>query len=364
MEQTDSKTPEWYEDDEIQKMLNRIEEKKQLESAPEFPEESFEMYSEAPLEFEDMAASLREDLEEVYTLTGTLSRFSPDYPAACRILEKMIRRMGSYCMTKAVLEQKGFEFPALKNLDLKDFYSMVSFNFRKTRAAYHDGKKQQDCADMGLLALECRWVDLAEQLKATGEKIRLIRSGKISADSMLERARMFQGEKGIRRSSSNTRAASGKGRSLPVLGSVARQMIAERKEALKAMKEDMRRIPGIGVFREAQPFRPSKQMLALIRQDEEREAAERRASEREMLEKFRKGEVSMSGTEIPHKAPLPEKKSADNRSMKKSRKQRRKEEAMARMLERDTEEILRRTKEIYGARFEAMKAAKNPSGGS
>ena len=75
------------------------------------------------------------------------------------------------CVTKAVLEQEGFEFPRLKDLDLKDLYCMVSFNFRKTRTAYHDSERLKGCADMGLLEQECRLVDLAERLQATEEKI-------------------------------------------------------------------------------------------------------------------------------------------------------------------------------------------------
>ena len=123
--------------------------------------ETFEVFSEAPLTFEEMAAGMREDLEKVYTLTGTLNRYSADYPLVCRQLERMIRRMGSCCVTKAVLEQKGFEFPALKDLNVKDLYCMVSFNFRKTRTAYHDSERLKGCADMGLLELECHFIKIS-----------------------------------------------------------------------------------------------------------------------------------------------------------------------------------------------------------
>lgn len=322
------KLPDWMEEDpDIQKMLKQIHLEKQLESETEFPPESFEEFSEAPLEFEDMAASLREDLEDVYTMTGTINRYSPDYPAACAILEKMIRRMGSFCVTKAVLEQKGFAFPSLKDLDLKDLYCMVSFNFRKTRTAYHDGKRLKGCADMGMLALECRWVDLAEQLKATGEKIRLIRSGKINVDSMLERAEMFKGgQDGSRMKAKTTRMGTGKARSLPVIGSVARQMIAEKKEALKSMNEQMPGMPGVRMFREARPFGPSKKGMELIRQDEERARAEEEAEENEMLEMISRGEVPIYGTPIPASTGHPSRVRED----KKARKKRRREAALAR----------------------------------
>ena len=132
--------PDWDEFDNAFAMAHAKREDQFMPTEDGFPAESFEEFSEAPLEFEEMAAALRRDLDEVYSLTGTLNRFSPDYVSCGKVLEKMIRRMGSFCVTKAVLEQKGFDFPVLKNLDLKDLYCMVSFNFRKTRCAFLDGK--------------------------------------------------------------------------------------------------------------------------------------------------------------------------------------------------------------------------------
>ncbi len=264
MKQENHDIPDWLEND-VRNVIDQVRLEEELSSAPEYPAESFEEFSEAPLDFEEMAEALRDDLEKVYELTGTLSRFSPDYPATCRVLEKMIRRLGSYCVTKAVLEQKGFTFPKLRDLDLKDLYCMVSFNFRKTRAAYHDGDRLNNCADMGLLALECRWVDLAEQLKATGEKIHLIRSGKIRADSILERAEMFKGGKENRRSSSRRVKGSEKAHSLPVLSSIARLMIAERKKALKALRSEMSHARP---FYPPRPFEPSREMLEMCLRDE------------------------------------------------------------------------------------------------
>ena len=272
------------------------------------PAESFENFSEAPLTFEEMAAGMRADLEKVYTLTGNMNRYSADYPTVCRQLERMIRRVGSCCVTKAVLEQKGFEFKSLDNLNVKDLYCMVSFNFRKTRTAYHDSERMKDCADMGLLELECRWVDLAEQLKATEEKIRLIRTGKLNADRMLERADLFKGEQPYQPRSSNVRAFPEKGRALPVIGSVARQMIAERRAEKKAREEMTKPLHGARPFQEARPFppakafttgefRPLKEMKALALLDEEAEEDE----QQEMLEKFSRGEISATGMPVLRK---------------------------------------------------------------
>ncbi len=214
------------------------------------PAESFDMYSENPLDFEEMTSGLHKDLIEVYELTGKLNRFSRSYPECCRLLEKLIKRLGSCLVTKAALEQKGFSFPGLKNLAVKDLYCMVSFNFRKTRMAFHDGKSKNGCADLAMLAQECRLVDLADRLKSTEEKILLIASGKIDVQSMLARAVMYKGQKGISRSEQDARrSSSGKAQSLPVFSSVIRKMIRERNERERKEREWDR-------FCEKDPFTP------------------------------------------------------------------------------------------------------------
>ena len=245
-------TPDFYDMDRIREIRREARDSEMLADGGNTTE-SFECFSELPLDFEEMTAGMRNDLEEVYALTGTLGRFSKDYPAVCRTLERMIRYLGRCCVTKAVLEQKGMEFPMLQGLELKDLYCMVSFNFRKTRTAFHEGKRLKNCLDMGLLDLECRWVDLAERLKATEEKIRLIRDGKLNADRILERARMFKGEKSARRTDGKSaRALAEKARALPVIGSVARQLLAEKKAA-EAVPAAVRK-----TFGDIRPFEPVK----------------------------------------------------------------------------------------------------------
>ena len=331
--------------DEFYTAYRELRDRALLSDRDGLPAESFENFSEMPLTFEEMAAGMRQDLEKVYTLTGSLNRFSADYPLVCRQLERMIRRIGSCCVTKTVLEQKGFVFPALNDLNMNDLFCMVSFNFRKTRTAYHDSERLKGCADMGLLELECRWVDLAERLQATEEKIRMIRSGKLNADRLLERAELFKGEKSYsKRHPDDAEALSGGARALPVIGSVARQMIAERKAEEAASKEMMRPVAGVRTFQEARPFppevfRPSKAMKALARQEEETEKAE----QREMLAKFSRGEISATGAPVRTTEAYPAIAGKSEMSPRKSRKQRRREMADARAARKEWEEMAKRS---------------------
>ncbi len=232
--------------------LNRIADQAVPCDEDGLPAESFDMFSETPLDFNEMAAGLWKDLKQVYELTGTLNRFSRGYPECCRLLEKLIKRVGSCCVTKAALERKGFEFPGLKCLDLKDLYCMVSFNFRKTRTAFIEGKKDSGCADMGLLEQECRLVDLADRLRATEEKIRQIIAGKIDYERIIERARLYKGQKGIVRDITDSlRPSLAKARALPAMTSVIRKVLDAQKAGEKEERELEKLLDG-----DVPPFKP------------------------------------------------------------------------------------------------------------
>ena len=87
-----------------------------------------------------------------------------------------------------------------QELELQDLYNMVSLNYRKTRSAWQDSVRLQGCADMKLLDLESRWVSLADRLRSTEEKIRLIRDGKIDTALVINQI----GLEGTARSSNST----------------------------------------------------------------------------------------------------------------------------------------------------------------
>ena len=80
--------------DEYYAMFKEIRDRALLGDSEGLPAESFEDFSEMPLTFEEMTAGMRDDLEQLYTLTGTVNRYSADYPVLCRQLERMIKRVG------------------------------------------------------------------------------------------------------------------------------------------------------------------------------------------------------------------------------------------------------------------------------
>ncbi len=149
------------------------------------PFEPIDSFSSDSVSFEEMTSVLWEEAEETYYHTQVLNRHSGYYFAACHDLEKLLKELGSCCVTKAVLEKKGFAFPALDELTVEKLYGMLSFNFRKCRAAILE-LRQRDLIPESASDMLNRWYLLAERLIATGERIEKIRSGKIDADKLIE----------------------------------------------------------------------------------------------------------------------------------------------------------------------------------
>ncbi|MBQ6502518.1 MAG: hypothetical protein IJI57_01220, partial [Flexilinea sp.] len=79
-----------------------------------FPFEPEGTYNNAPLEFEEVAKALWIALINLNYTATRYHRQSPYYPLLMARLEKNIKQMGSYCITKTVLEQSGEQFPDLE----------------------------------------------------------------------------------------------------------------------------------------------------------------------------------------------------------------------------------------------------------
>ena len=114
-------------------------------------------------------------------------------------LEKDIKQMGCCCITKAVLEQSGKEYPNLKMMELKELSCMVSLHFRKCCRAYNDIKRETSAQDLNMMNWIFRWAALFKRLKATQDKIDKIKSGKIKIESLLETQNVCKDEPKTRR---------------------------------------------------------------------------------------------------------------------------------------------------------------------
>ena len=211
--------------------------------AEDLPAEQPDEFSNAPFEFEETAKWLWEDTQYTYYHACTENRFSENYLKLCTLLEKNIRQVGSFCLTKAVLEQKGLQFPKLSDLNINELVRMVSFHLRKCHAAFRGIYRDNNFIGMSYYNQEFRWFSLGNRLKATEVKIGKIREGLIDVDDLLKQAEIFKGE-----GKTNDKPDGGipetlriNPSALPLKGSMARDMLRAEQEEEKKRREREKR---------------------------------------------------------------------------------------------------------------------------
>ena len=195
-----------------------------------FPFEPEGIYNSAMLDFEEISAALWTLILHTHYSATRYNRMSPNYTLLMQHLEKDIKQMGSYCITKAVLEQSGKEYPNLKMMELKELSCMVSLHFRKCCCAFNDIMKQTGSHDMNMMSWIFRWAGLFERLKATQDKIDKIKSGKINIENLLETQNVYKDEPKLRRDRSE-RAVEPKTRasSMSVMKSYTKEVKLQQK---------------------------------------------------------------------------------------------------------------------------------------
>ena len=143
-------------------------------------------YNAAPVQFEEQANALWIVTMSMHYAATRFNRHSPNYYTCITELEKNIKQLGSYCITKEVLEKSGVEFTYLDGLSIKELYCMASLHFRKCEMAFDDQQNSDMGLDMNVVRWIFRWASLLDRLRATEEKIQKIQNGEIKAESLLK----------------------------------------------------------------------------------------------------------------------------------------------------------------------------------
>ena len=216
--------------------------------AADLPDEAINVFSNAPAEFEERSRMLWDDTQKLYYHACKANRFSENYLKYSGELEKSIRQMGTVCITKAALEQKGLEFKSLAELGVEELVRMSSYHLRKVHAALEGIYKDNSLLGISYLKQEFRWDALISRLQATESKIQKIKDGKLNADDLLKQDEIFRG-------SPRTNENNGTGvtqrfqvnpSALPIDGSMARKMLslekADQKQVDAVRKEKLRKI--------------------------------------------------------------------------------------------------------------------------
>ena len=249
-------------DQEFEEMLNSVKTADAFDASPDtdsenpeseqvlcdeygFPFEPEGTYNNAPLEFEEVTKALWTVLVNLNYTATRYHRQSPYYPLLMARLEKNIKQMGSYCITKTVLEQSGEQFPDLEEITLKELYQMVSLHFRKCCRAYNDMQEAGHTQDLNMIGWMVRWAALADRLKATQDRVNKIESGEIKIETILKRETVYKdGPKRQRDHSHHRVSPAVRASSLPVLKSYAREVKAckraEEKQERAVQREKER----------------------------------------------------------------------------------------------------------------------------
>ena len=193
--------------------------------ADDLPLEPADAFSSAPFDFEKTALMLWEDTLKIYDHACVENRFSEHYLKYCTQLEKSIKQVGSMCLTKAVMEKHGYDFPQLESMTVKELVGMVSFHLQKCHAAVEGLYKDNQLLGITYLDWEFRWFGLGSRLKATEVKIQKIRDGEINTDTLLKQEQTFKDEPRTNQAPANPRSLRMNPNALPLDGSMARAML-------------------------------------------------------------------------------------------------------------------------------------------
>ena len=189
--------------------------------------------SSSPLDFTERAMRLQVEAREAYRMTMMLNRHSPLFIRISGLLERLLNHLGSYCITKAVMEAQGENFSLIDHLDIKWLRNMTAANFRKCNESFLESQMSRRF-DTKIFALSLRWAELDRRLEATAEKIEKIKSGRIRID-LTEKEPTADPQKETAQTQTETTASlPEKGSALPVDKAAVRACEKQKSEAAPA----------------------------------------------------------------------------------------------------------------------------------
>ena len=276
--------------------------------AAELPDEAINVFSNAPAEFEERSRMLWDDTQKLYYHACKANRFSENYLKYSEELEKSIRQMGSVCITKAALEQKGLEFPTLAELGVEELVRMSSYHLRKAHAALEGIYKDNNLLGINYLKQEFRWDALISRLLSTESKIQKIKDGKLNVDDLLKQDENFRGS--LPTNENNNTGVTQRVRlnpsALPIDGAMARKMLslekAEQKQVEAARKEKQRKIRELEKLERKLDRTPGMYKPSMIDLTKE----QKRQINESNAEYLREEIAEMEAAEPEVKAPAPE----------------------------------------------------------
>lgn len=155
---------------EVHETLNDAKNEKNASESSVYFKEQVKSFSTASMPFGAVTAALVEQTEDLFALTRTCDRFSPEYQKLCKVLVKTVSHLGRSYLTKTGLAQKKLDISGLENLSAERLYEMISCNFRKTEAALNEKKILKQEFDLSLYHQLLTFASVMERLRSTQHK--------------------------------------------------------------------------------------------------------------------------------------------------------------------------------------------------
>ncbi len=124
-------------------------------------------FSTDSMSYVGIAAGIMEENEELFALSRLCDRFAPQYLKICKTLEKTVEYLGSVCVTKSAMKYYQQDVSVIDHLTIHRLHQMISFNFRKVKAALDQKKEKLHEFDLDLYDQMMSFAKVMERLCAT-----------------------------------------------------------------------------------------------------------------------------------------------------------------------------------------------------
>ena len=143
----------------------------------DFLKEDPKSFETESMSYVQVAAEIIEENEELFALSRLCDRFVPQYLKICKTLEKTIEYLGSVCLTKSAMKYYGKDVSPISHLTIEHLHQMLSFNFRKVKAALDEKKNTLHEFDLDLYNQMLSFAKVMQRLRVTENRALDIKLG-------------------------------------------------------------------------------------------------------------------------------------------------------------------------------------------
>ena len=143
----------------------------------DFLKEDPKSFETESMSYVQVAAEIIEENEELFALSRLCDRFVPQYLKICKTLEKTIEYLGSVCLTKSAMKYYGKDVSLINHLTIEHLNQMLSFNFRKVKAALDEKKNTLHEFDLDLYNQMLSFAKVMQRLRVTENRALDIKLG-------------------------------------------------------------------------------------------------------------------------------------------------------------------------------------------